>query len=119
MQFTETTKEKNGTENLVFTSIEVDALIKMIGERVLSVMLGNDKFRDKFFENRDLLKTPINKLDMSVRLFKCLKRTGIKTLGDLVMYSENDLMKIRNFGKVSLTELKCLLLEYKLNLRGN
>lgn len=117
MQFTETTKEKNGTENLVFTAIDVDALIKRIGEQVLGVMLGNVEVRDKFFKGSDLLKTPINELDMSVRLFNCLNMYNVKTLGDLLTYSENDLMRFRNFGKLTLTELKWLLKEYKLNLR--
>ena len=117
MEFTETTKEKNGTENLVFTSIDVDALIKMIGDRVLDVMLGNVQSREKFFKDSDLLKTPINELDMSVRLFNCLNMYNIKTLGDLLTYSEHDLMRFRNFGKLTLTELKWLLKEYNLNLR--
>jgi DNA-directed RNA polymerase alpha subunit len=117
MQFTETTKEKNGTENLVFTSIDADALIKMIGEQVMDIMLGNVEVRKRFFEKSDLLKTSIDELDMSVRLFNCLNMYNVKTLGHLITYSEGDLMRFRNFGKTSLTELKWLLKEYKLNLR--
>ena len=48
-------------------------------------------------------------LDLSVRALNCLKAAEVDTLGDLVSYNKNDLMKFRNFGKKSLTELEELV----------
>jgi DNA-directed RNA polymerase alpha subunit len=115
MNLTET--NKNGTENLVFTSIDVDTLVRMIGERVINVMLGNTETRNKFFKRSDILRTHRNELDISVRLYNCLKWGDIETLGDLVMRTELDLMRLRNFGTRSLTEVKNLLQEYGLTLK--
>jgi hypothetical protein len=55
-------------------------------------------------------------LDISVRLYNCLKANEIKTLGDIAIYSENDFLKFRNFGKKSLTELYELLPKYNIVL---
>ena len=54
---------------------------------------------------RQLLKTKLIDMDLSVRALNCLKAAEVETLGDLVSYNKNDLMKFRNFGKKSLTEL--------------
>lgn len=54
---------------------------------------------------RQLLKTKLTDLDLSVRALNCLKAAEVETLGDLVTYTKADLMKFRNFGKKSLTEL--------------
>ncbi len=54
---------------------------------------------------RQLLKTKLMELDLSVRALNCLKAAEVDTLGDLVSYHKSDLMKFRNFGKKSLTEL--------------
>lgn len=113
----ESNEEKDGTENLVFTSIDVDTLIEMIGDRVINVMLGNTETRNKFFKRSDILKTHRNELNISVRLYNCLRCADIETLGDLVMYKELDLMRFRNFGTRSLTEVKNLLQEYGLTLK--
>jgi DNA-directed RNA polymerase subunit alpha len=48
-------------------------------------------------------------MDLSVRALNCLKAADIETLGDLVAYNKNDLLKFRNFGKKSLTELEELV----------
>ena len=58
---------------------------------------------------RDSLKTSLNDLDLSVRAYNCLKAADIKTLGDLVSIEISDMMKFRNFGKKSLTELEELV----------
>ncbi len=63
---------------------------------------------------RKLLKTPLADLDLSVRAYNCLKAAEIKTLGDLVSYDIADLLKFRNFGKKSLTELEELVREKNL-----
>jgi DNA-directed RNA polymerase subunit alpha len=54
---------------------------------------------------RQLLKTKLTDLDLSVRALNCLKAAEVETLADLVTYTKQDLMKFRNFGKKSLTEL--------------
>jgi DNA-directed RNA polymerase subunit alpha len=58
---------------------------------------------------RKLLKTQLSDLDLSVRAYNCLKAADIKTLGDLVQLDISDMMKFRNFGKKSLTELEQLV----------
>ena len=58
---------------------------------------------------RQLLKTKLVDMDLSVRALNCLKAAEVDTLGDLVSYNKNDLMKFRNFGKKSLTELEELV----------
>ncbi|MFN7312127.1 MAG: DNA-directed RNA polymerase subunit alpha [Bacteroidota bacterium] len=60
---------------------------------------------------RKILKTPLSDLDLSVRAYNCLKAADIKTLGDLVSYDIQDLLKFRNFGKKSLSELEELARE--------
>lgn len=60
---------------------------------------------------RKILKTPLSDLDLSVRAYNCLKAADIKTLGDLVSYEIGDLLKFRNFGKKSLSELEELARE--------
>lgn len=60
---------------------------------------------------RKLLKTPLSELDLSVRAYNCLKSADIKTLGDLVQLEISDMMKFRNFGKKSLSELEQLVAE--------
>ena len=58
---------------------------------------------------RQLLKTKLVDLDLSVRALNCLKAADVETLGQLVSFNKNDLLKFRNFGKKSLTELEDLL----------
>ena len=54
---------------------------------------------------RQLLKTKLVDMDLSVRALNCLKAADVETLGDLVQFNKTDLLKFRNFGKKSLTEL--------------
>ena len=58
---------------------------------------------------RQLLKTKLVDKDLSVRALNCLKAADVETIGDLVRLNRNDLLKFRNFGKKSLTELDALL----------
>jgi DNA-directed RNA polymerase subunit alpha len=58
---------------------------------------------------RQLLKTKLVDLDLSVRALNCLKAANVETLGHLVTFNKTDLLKFRNFGKKSLTELEDLL----------
>ena len=58
---------------------------------------------------RQLLKTKLVDMNLSVRALNCLKAADVETLGDLVQFNKNDLLKFRNFGKTSLTELDDLL----------
>lgn len=64
---------------------------------------------EEILHMRKLLKTSLSELDLSVRAFNCLKAAEIKTLGDLVQLDISDMMKFRNFGKKSLTELEQLV----------
>ena len=76
---------------------------------------GNEEFDEEILHTRQLLKTKLVDLDLSVRALNCLKAADVETLGDLVVYNKNDLLKFRNFGKKSLTELEELLSNMNLN----
>jgi DNA-directed RNA polymerase subunit alpha len=71
--------------------------------------LANEEFDEEVLHMRQLLKTKLVDLDLSVRALNCLKAAEVDTLGDLVRFNKNDLLKFRNFGKKSLTELDELL----------
>ncbi len=75
----------------------------------------NEEFDEEVLHMRQLLKTKLVDLDLSVRALNCLKAADVDSLGDLVQYNKNDLLKFRNFGKKSLTELDELLVGYSLN----
>ena len=70
---------------------------------------GNEEFDEEVLHMRQLLKTKLTDLNLSVRALNCLKTAEVDTLGDLVAYNKTDLLKFRNFGKKSLTELDELL----------
>jgi len=71
--------------------------------------LANEEFDEEVLHMRQQLKTKLVDLDLSVRALNCLKAAEVETLGDLVKFNKNDLLKFRNFGKKSLTELDELL----------
>ena len=79
------------------------------------ISLGTDEqqeteeFDESSLHMRQLLKTKLADMDLSVRALNCLKAADIETLGDLVAFNKNDLLKFRNFGKKSLTELEELV----------
>ena len=73
-----------------------------------------EEFDEEVLHMRQLLKSKLVDMDLSVRALNCLKSAEVETLGELVAFSKNDLLKFRNFGKKSLSELEELL--DKLNL---
>ncbi len=79
----------------------------------------NEEFDENTLHVRQLLKSKLVDLDLSVRALNCLKAADVETLGELVTYNRNDLLKFRNFGKKSLTELDQLVdtkgLEFGMN----
>ena len=68
-----------------------------------------ETYDEESLHMRQLLKTRLVDMDLSVRALNCLKAAEVDTLGDLVSFNKNDLMKFRNFGKKSLTELEELV----------
>ena len=75
---------------------------------------GTEEFDEEILRMRQLLKTKLTDMNLSVRALNCLKAAEVDTLGDLVKYQKNDLLKFRNFGKKSLTELDDLLEQHGL-----
>jgi DNA-directed RNA polymerase subunit alpha len=68
-----------------------------------------EEFDESSLHMRQLLKTKLVDMDLSVRALNCLKAAEVEALGDLVAYAKSDLLKFRNFGKKSLTELEDLV----------
>jgi DNA-directed RNA polymerase subunit alpha len=85
------------SDELITMDTQVKEVIQEVDENVLHI--------------RKILKTPLSDLDLSVRAYNCLKAADIKTLGDLVSYEIGYLLKFRNFGKKSLSELEELARE--------
>ena len=69
----------------------------------------NEELDEEVLHMRQLLKTKLVDMNLSVRALNCLKAADVETLGDLVQFNKNDLLKFRNFGKKSLTALDDLL----------
>ena len=78
-----------------------------------------EEFDEDSLHMRQLLKTKLVDLDLSVRALNCLKSADIETLGELVQFNKNDLLKFRNFGKKSLTELEELVISKGLSFGMN
>ena len=76
---------------------------------------GNEEFDEEVLHMRQLLKTKLVDMDLSVRALNCLKSAEVDTLGELVVFNKTDLLKFRNFGKKSLTELDELLASLNLS----
>ena len=76
---------------------------------------GNEEFDEEVLHMRQLLKTKLTDIDLSVRALNCLKAAEVHTLGELVQYQKTDLLKFRNFGKKSLAELDDLLASLNLS----
>lgn len=85
----------------------------LFSDEKISFEVEEKSITEEFDENslhiRQILKTRLTELDLSVRALNCLKAAYIETLGDLVSYQKNDLLKFRNFGKKSLSELEDLV----------
>ncbi|NLK92493.1 MAG: DNA-directed RNA polymerase subunit alpha [Bacteroidales bacterium] len=74
-----------------------------------------EEFDEEALHMRQLLKTKLTDLDLSVRALNCLKAADVETLAELVSFNRNDLLKFRNFGKKSLAELDAKLLSLNLS----
>ena len=77
---------------------------------------ATEEFDEDVLHMRQLLKTKLSEQDLSVRALNCLKAAEVETVGDLVRFNRNDLLKFRNFGKKSLSELDELLTTLNLHL---
>jgi DNA-directed RNA polymerase subunit alpha len=133
-------EQKTDYENLIMT-VETDGSIHpktalkeaakilihhfmMFSDEKITLDTSEKTASEEFDENtlhiRQLLKTKLIDLDLSVRALNCLKAADVETLGDLVSFNKNDLLKFRNFGKKSLTELEELVkskgLEFGMNV---
>ncbi|MBR5899640.1 MAG: DNA-directed RNA polymerase subunit alpha [Muribaculaceae bacterium] len=76
---------------------------------------GNEEFDEEVLHMRQILKQKLVDMDLSVRALNCLKSAEVETLGELVVFNKTDLLKFRNFGKKSLTELDDLLANLNLS----
>lgn len=76
---------------------------------------GEEEFDEEVLHMRQLLKSKLVDMDLSVRAHNCLKSAEVETLGELVVFNKTDLLKFRNFGKKSLTELDELLANLNLS----
>ena len=77
---------------------------------------ATEEFDEDVLHMRQLLKTKLSEQDLSVRALNCLKAAEVETVGDLVRFNRNDLLKFRNFGKKSLSELDELLTTLNLHI---
>lgn len=80
----------------------------------VSENVENEEFDEEVLHMRQLLKSKLVDMDLSVRALNCLKSAEVETLAELVVFNKNDLLKFRNFGKKSLTELDDLLANHNL-----
>ena len=128
-------KQKTDYEKLIFEIITdgsihpKDALTEAAKTLIHHFMLFSDEritleadeiaetetYDEESLHMRQLLKTKLIDMDLSVRALNCLKAAEVDTLGDLVSFNKSDLMKFRNFGKKSLTELEELVVAKGLN----
>lgn len=76
---------------------------------------ATEEFDEDVLHMCQLLKTKLSDQDLSVRALNCLKAAEVETVGDLVRFNRNDLLKFRNFGKKSLSELDDLLTNLNLH----
>lgn len=95
----------------------------LFSDERISLELEPKQVVEEFDENtlhiRQLLKTKLIDLDLSVRALNCLKAAEVETLGDLVSYNKADLLKFRNFGKKTLIELENLVASKNLDFGMN
>lgn len=75
----------------------------------------DEEFDEEVLHMRQLLKTKLVDMNLTVRALNCLKSAEVETVGELVVFNKNDLLKFRNFGKKSLTELEELLANLNLS----
>jgi DNA-directed RNA polymerase subunit alpha len=96
-------------QNVVFTAIDIDSLIEKIAKKVLLIIESNIEKQNQYSEYNDLLNTPIEDCDLSVRAYRVCLNAEIKTLGQLASWKKTDIRKLRNFGMKSEAELENLL----------
>jgi len=75
---------------------------------------SDEDFDEDILHMRQLLKSKLSEMNLSVRALNCLKQANVETVGELVSFNKTDLLKFRNFGKKSLTELEALLVTINL-----
>jgi len=100
------------------SKIMIRHLVLFSDERILEdtqVQSQKNEVDENMLHMRKILKTSLSDLDLSVRAYNCLKAAEIRTLGELVSFHIEDLLKFRNFGKKSLTELEDFVKEKGLN----
>ena len=107
-------KEEDQFEEYVTNILEAFSKMPSTKRRSLlklgkDVSEANEEFDEEVLHMRQLLKTKLTDMDLSVRALNCLKSAEVETLGELVVFNKTDLLKFRNFGKKSLTELEELL----------
>lgn len=102
-------------ESAKILSKHIDLFVHL-GERVDVATGALDKKEEV---EVSVLEMPIEDLELSARSLNCLKKANIKTVGELISFSYDDLMNFKNFGGKSLTEVKEKLSEYKLALKGD
>ncbi|GHU21919.1 DNA-directed RNA polymerase subunit alpha [Spirochaetia bacterium] len=76
----------------------------------------DEPFNEDNEQVRQILNTPVEEMELSVRSYNCLRNANIRTIGELTRKTEDDIAKTRNFGKKSLDEIKTKLKEWNLNL---
>jgi DNA-directed RNA polymerase subunit alpha len=96
----------------------IDEHMMLFVDQAATELSDETIFRPDEQEGDDLLETPIESLDLTVRSYNCLKRQGVNTLGQLTECSENDLLNIRNFGAKSIEEVKDKLQSMGLSLKS-
>jgi len=112
------TSEENKNSSAQLGTIFMDSIftpIKNVKYHVEDFLEADEIAKTETYDEeslhmRQLLKTKLIDMDLSVRALNCLKAAEVDTLGDLVSFNKNDLMKFRNFGKKSLTELEELVM---------
>jgi|TARA_B110000967_G_scaffold205947_1_gene251577 DNA-directed RNA polymerase subunit alpha len=100
------------------SKIMIRHLVLFSDESILEdtqVQSQKNEVDENMLHMRKILKTSLSDLDLSVRAYNCLKAAEIRTLGELVSFHIEDLLKFRNFGKKSLTELEDFVKEKGLN----
>ena len=75
----------------------------------------SEEFDEEVLHMRQLLKSKLSEMQLTVRALNCLKSAEVETLAELVVFNKNDLLKFRNFGKKSLVELEALLASLNLS----
>ncbi len=101
-------------ESARILSRHIDLFVHLGDRMDVSALSGERKDE---VEN-SVLEMTLEDLELSARSLNCLKKANVKTVGELINYSEEDLMKFKNFGGKSLTEVREKLSEYKLGLKG-